>query len=83
MSLLNDLMNKIQAIAETENVEHVTKVKLKLGALAHISSDHLREHFEEAAVNTVAENANLEIITSDDTHAPDAQDIVLLSVDVI
>ena len=41
MSLLNDLMNKIQAIAETENVEHVTKVKLKLGALAHISSDRL------------------------------------------
>ncbi|MCB1325628.1 MAG: hydrogenase maturation nickel metallochaperone HypA [Spirochaetales bacterium] len=82
MSLLADLFRKIEAIAMSEEARRITKVKLKLGALAHISADHLREHFEEAAKGTAAEGCQLEIETNADTGDPNAQDILLESVEV-
>jgi hydrogenase nickel incorporation protein HypA/HybF len=57
-------------------------VKVKLGALAHISEEHFREHFEQAAAGTPAEGARLDIDVSADESDPHAQDILLQSVDV-
>src|SRR5262245_30896032 len=68
MSLLRGLIKQIDAIARDHASERVTAVRLKLGPLAHIEPDHLREHFVEAAVGTVAESATLEIGTSDALH---------------
>jgi Zn finger protein HypA/HybF involved in hydrogenase expression len=50
---------------------------LKLGPLAHIEPDHLREHFVEAARGTLADSARLEIETTDDLH-----ELTLESLDV-
>ena len=36
-------------------------MKVKLGALVHISGEHFREHFEQAALGTPAEGARLDI----------------------
>ena len=82
MSLLADLMKKIEMIADQENARRVSCVRLKLGALAHISPDHLREHFDESARGTRAESARLEITEIADTQDPHAQEILLESVDV-
>ena len=81
-SLLKDLMNKIQSLARENNAESVTEVKVRLGALSHISADHFREHFKEAAGGTVAENARLEIEQLTDETDPRAQNIMLESIGI-
>ncbi|BBM88252.1 hydrogenase maturation nickel metallochaperone HypA [Candidatus Uabimicrobium amorphum] len=82
-SLLADLMRKIQNIAQEQQADKVTLVKVKLGALAHISADHFREHFEHSSNNTVAEGAELEIEVLTDTNDPNAQQIILDSIEVM
>ena len=54
-SLLADLMKKIDEVAKKENAEKVVSLKVWIGALAHISADHFREHFEHAAKDTIAQ----------------------------
>jgi hydrogenase nickel incorporation protein HypA/HybF len=57
-------------------------MKVRLGALAHISAQHFREHFVQAASGTVAEGARLDIEESSDQSDPRAQDILLETVEV-
>lgn len=82
LGLLRGLMKKIDSIADENDAASVTCVRVKIGALAHISGDHFREHFEQAARATRAENATLEVVELTDTTHPDAQEIVLESIDV-
>lgn len=77
MSLLRGLFKQIESVARDSKAERVTVVRLKVGPLAHIEPDHLREHFVEAAHGTVAECARLEIETTDDLH-----ELTLESVDI-
>ena len=82
LSLINDLMWKIDAIAREQGARRVVGVKVRLGALSHISPDHFREHFEAAATGTIAEAARLDIETLREERDPHAQDILLDSVEV-
>ncbi len=81
-SLMNNLMSKIFAIAEKERAVKVTKVSVKLGALSHMSPEHFKEHFDIAAKGTIAENAILDTEECRDIHDPQAQAILLKSIDV-
>jgi len=81
-SLTAGLIKKITDIARINGAEKVVRVTVRLGALCHISADHFREHFEEAARGTVADGSDLVIESATDTQDPTAQDILLLSVDV-
>lgn len=81
-SLMADLLRKIEQLAKDADADKVTAVKVKLGALSHITPDHFREHFEETIVGTVAEGAELDVEQCDDEHDPNAQDILLESVDI-
>lgn len=81
-SLINDLMRKIKDIAAQHQADKVVSVRVRLGALCHISPEHFREHFEEAAVGTVATGARLEVELNPDENDPHAQDILLDSVEV-
>lgn len=82
MSLLNDLMKKIKTVAQEQEAQKVSALKLKLGALSHFSPEHFKEHFDEASKGTLAEGARLDIETSEDIHDPHAQSIMLQSVEV-
>jgi hydrogenase nickel incorporation protein HypA/HybF len=82
LTLLADIMRKIERVADDEQATQVTAVHLQLGALAHISPDHLREHFEQAARGTRAEGASLEIEEIPDIEHEHAQDIFLTAVEV-
>lgn len=82
MSLIHDLMRKIEMIASDQKATQVAGVKVRIGALAHISADHFREHFEEEAKGTIAEGARLEVQMLTDENDPQAQDIILESVEV-
>ena len=81
-SLINALIGKLEEIAAAHGARAVTLARVRLGALCHMSPDHFREHFAHAAAGTIAENAALEIEASSDFNAPDAQDIVLESVEI-
>lgn len=81
-SLMADLLRKIEQLAKDADADKVTAVKVKLGALSHITPEHFREHFEEAIVGTVAEGAEFDVEQCDDEHDPNAQDILLESVDI-
>lgn len=81
-SLMADLLRKIEQLAQDARADKVTGVKVKLGALSHITPDHFREHFEAAIVGTIAEGATLDVEQSDDQGDPNAQDILLESVDI-
>lgn len=78
-SLIKDLVEKIQRIASDEDGTLVA-ANLRLGALAHISADHLREHFERETVGTSLEGLRLEIEELPDIHHAEAQEIVLDSL---
>ena len=80
--LLNDLMNKIEAVVRDHDAERATKVTVKLGALSHISPEHFREHFDQRRPGSVAEHAELEVYASEDQSDPMAQEMVLESLEV-
>ena len=78
--LIAGLMKKLEAIAKEERARKITGIKIKLGALSHMSEGHFREHFEHASQGTVAEGAELDIEMQTDIHDPHAQEIILDSV---
>ena len=81
-SLIRNLMRKIGSLAEAENAVRVTTVHIWLGALSHMSADHFRDHFEQAAKGTIADGASLEIEVSTDIHDPNAQELLLRRIEV-
>ncbi len=81
-SLMNGIVNKINQIALIQKAEQVTLVKVRLGALAHISSEHFKEHFEHAVKGGVAEGARIEIYQETDRTDPNAQEIILESIEI-
>ena len=82
LALLDDLLSHIDRIATEQRAIRVTAVKVRIGALAHISGEHLREHFVQATRGGIAENARLFIVEQTDQDAADAQDFVLDSLEV-
>ena len=82
LSLISGLLRHIEAVSAEQRGARVLAVRVRLGALAHISPEHFRGHFEAAARGTAAEAAELHIETATDITADDAMDIVLVSVDV-
>jgi hydrogenase nickel incorporation protein HypA/HybF len=81
-SLIPDLMEKINQVARDNGAQKVVAVELEVGAMAGISPDHLREHFDEAAVGTPAEGAELRITVAEDPLSENAFAIRLLAVEV-
>lgn len=82
LSLIADLMQKVESIAAGAKAAKVLAVNVKLGALAHISPGHFRDHFARAAHGTIAEDAQLFVELSEDVQDPQAQEIVLASITV-
>ena len=81
-SLMKDLMRKIYAVAEEQEADRIKCVRVRVGALAHMSADHFREHFDQASAGGPAEGAQVEVILGDDTADPHAQDVMLESIEV-
>ena len=81
-ALMDDLMRKIEAEASTEGGARVTRIRVRLGALSHFTEAHFREHFEHASHGTIAEGAEVEAELRTDPTEPDAQGVVLESIDL-
>jgi Zn finger protein HypA/HybF involved in hydrogenase expression len=77
MSLLRSLLKQIREIRDKNGGGRVKVVRLKVGPLAHIEPEHLRNHFIESVQGTSLENTRLEIEETKDLH-----ELTLESVDI-
>lgn len=82
LTLMQNIIDQIKAAADEHKASKVTGVKVILGVLSHLSSEHFKEHFINIARGTIAEKAVLQIETSQDESAPFAQSILLESIAV-
>ena len=80
--LTEDLVRKLQSLAQEEGGRRVTRIRVRLGALSHFTPEHFREHFEAAAAGTLAEGADIQAQLSDDLGSPDAQGVLLETVEL-
>jgi hydrogenase nickel incorporation protein HypA/HybF len=81
-ALVRDLVHRIEAAAHAAGAERVSCARVWLGALCHFSPEHFQEHFTDEARGTLAEGANLVIETSDDAGHPEAQSVIMQSIDL-
>ena len=81
-SLMADLLRKIEGVARENGNGRVLVVRVRLGALSHITPEHFAEHFKEGVRGTQAEDAELEIVQMTDMEDPEAQEIFLESVEI-
>jgi hydrogenase nickel incorporation protein HypA/HybF len=80
--LVRDVVRRIDDLARSTSARRVTRVRVWLGALSHLSVEHFREHYAIEARDTTAAEAVLEIEASTDPADPNAQEVRLESVDL-
>ena len=81
-ALYRDLRSKLCAIAGAERSPRIARVRLWVGALAHVSEAQLRLAWPDIVRGTPAEGAGLDVEVSRDLEDARAQGIVLTSLDV-
>jgi hydrogenase nickel incorporation protein HypA/HybF len=81
-SLMRNLMGQVLALARERRAARVVGLTVRLGALSHLSPEHFRAHFEEAARGTIAEGALLETIVETDIRAACAADVLLEAIEI-
>jgi hydrogenase nickel incorporation protein HypA/HybF len=77
-ALTRDLLRRVEEVARAGGATRVTRVSVRLGALAHLTP----ELFEEAARGTIAEGAELEALVDGGGADAHARDVVLDAVEV-
>jgi hydrogenase nickel incorporation protein HypA/HybF len=81
-ALMRDLMTRIVGVADAEGASGVTRISVRLGALSHFTPEHFREHYVDSARGTIAEGAVVDATLDESTTGPDAQGVVLESVEL-
>ena len=79
--LLKDLLQKIDQVTLEQSLKKIHSVKIWLGALSHISPEHLKEHFQNESKGHACQGATLLIECSNQIDHEDANEIRLLSLD--
>jgi hydrogenase nickel incorporation protein HypA/HybF len=79
---MRDVMRKVEEVAGAEGAARVTRVEVRLGPLSHFTPEHFREHFEDAALGTRAEGAEVEAVMDADLTGERAAGVVLVGVEV-
>jgi hydrogenase nickel incorporation protein HypA/HybF len=81
--MIRDLVRRVEIAAREAGARRVSGVVVWLGALSQMSDEHFRMHFDEEARGTIAEGARLSLEISEDAAAPNAQSVMLRSVDLV
>jgi hydrogenase nickel incorporation protein HypA/HybF len=81
-ALMRDLIRQVVGVADSEGAAAVTRVSVRLGALSHFTPEHFEQHFRDSARGTIADGAVVDAILETSTTDPNAQDVVLESVEV-
>lgn len=81
-SAIVDLLRQLERLAREQQPGRITGVRLRIGALTHLSLAQLRACFALATRGTLLEGAQLQIEVLTDSADPQAHAIVLDSVQV-
>ena len=79
--LLRDLLRRVEAAAREHGLARVTRVRLWVGALAHLDGDQVRARFAELARGGPADGAEVAVERSESLDDPRAGSIVLRGLD--
>lgn len=82
LSLIHDLLGKIESVVKENGGNRAVAVEVWLGAFSHLSRDRFADYFEQFSRGTVAEGAWLDIEVSEDTNDPNAQQVLLRNVEI-
>ena len=82
LSLVASLCARAEAAARADGARRVTAMSVRLGALSHLSPEHLRDHLARATAGSMLEGARLVVTVDTDPSHPGAQDIELVSLEV-
>ena len=80
--LVRDLIRRVTQAADANGAGRVVGVQVRLGALSHLSATHFRDHFETESRGTPAEGARLTITEATDAADPQAQQVLLESLEL-
>lgn len=84
--LARDLIRRAEDLAIAEGARRVTAVTVRVGALASVTGEHLREHFLAEAKGTMLEGAEVELVEGPEgekaLHDPHAMDLLLIGIEV-
>lgn len=84
--LARDLIRRAEDLAVAEGARRVTAVTVRIGGLANVTGEHLREHFVTEARGTMAEGAIVEVVEGPSGEEaisdPHALDLLLVGIEV-
>lgn len=80
--IVRDLVRRVEQAASEAGASKVVGVTVRIGALSQFSPEHFREHFDQEVRGTIAESAALGIEMSDDALEPNAQSIMIRSLEL-
>jgi len=79
-TLLRDLRRKVCEVAPAGGKVRIVRVRLWVGALAHITPDSIRRRWPEVVADTSAAECELDIELSPDPSDPAAQGVRLVDM---
>jgi len=82
LSLINNLLGKIDSVVKSNGGKRAVAVEVWLGALSHLSKDRFADYFEQFSSGTTAAGAWLNIELSEDLNDPNAQQVLMKSIEV-
>ena len=84
--LARDLIRRAEEQAVAAGARRITAVTVRIGGLASVTGEHLREHFVAEAKGTMAEGAAVEAIPGPDGEEaladPHALDLLLVGIEI-
>lgn len=84
--LARDLIRNAEDLAVAEGARRVTAITVRVGALANVTGEHLREHFAAEARGTMAEGAVVELVEGPAGEGalrdPHSMDLLLVGIKV-
>ena len=79
-ALLRDLRRKVRELAPAGGTVRIVRVRLWVGALAHVTPGSIRRRWPEVVADTSAAECQLEIDLSTDPSDPAAQRVRLVEM---
>lgn len=81
-AMLRDLVRKAEEVARQEGAGRVTRVRIWVGARSHLAGPELEARWADAVRGTPLEGAPVAVELSTDRTDPNAEAVVLRSLDV-
>lgn len=81
-AMLHDVVRKAEEVARREGAARVTRVRLWVGARSHLAGPELTERWAHAVAGTSLAGAEVQVESSHDESDPNADTVVLRSLDV-